>query len=335
MLWGPNKVYQNEPFELEEDLEAAILEVREALFGDWRIYLDLKKKIGKKGKTSNVPDGYLIDLSSKKEPRLYVVENELVKHDPLKHVAVQILEFSMSFENSPQKIKMFIKEKLTKDKEAYNQCHKYATENGLENVDVLLETMIYGDNKFNVLVIIDEISDELETALIKRFKFPVEIVTLQRYCNDKCERIYQFEPFLCDVLAPPVTIRKGSSDTTKTIDPSEINTIVVPARKDGFEETFIGENCWYAIRIHASMIPKIKFIAAYQVAPVSAITHVAKVESIEQWKDSNKYILSFAKPASKIGPIKLIPKGAVKALYNSRYTSLDRLQSAKTLENAF
>ena len=50
MLLTPNKVYQNEPFELEEDLEAAILEVREALFGDRRIYLDLKKKIGKKGK---------------------------------------------------------------------------------------------------------------------------------------------------------------------------------------------------------------------------------------------------------------------------------------------
>jgi len=211
----------------------------------------------------------------------------------------------------------------------------YANENDFENIDFLLEKMIYGDDKFNVLVIIDEISDELETALIKRFKFPVEIVTLQRYCNSKGERIYQFEPFLGDVLAPIVTTRKGSSDTKKTIDPSEINTIVVPARKDGLEETFIGENCWYAIRIHASMIPKIKFIAAYQVAPVSAITHIAEVESIKQWKDSNKYILRFAKPASKIGPIKLIPKGAVKALHNSRYTSLDRLQGAKTLENAF
>ncbi len=335
MLWMPNKIYENEPFELEDDLESAILEVREALFGDWRIYLDLKKKIGKKGKTSNVPDGYLIDLSSTKEPRLYVVENELVKHEPLKHIAVQILEFSLSFETSPQKIKELVKEAIIKNKEAIEKCVDYANENDFENIDFLLEKMIYGDNKFNVLVIIDEISEELETALIKRFKFPVEIVTLQRYCNSKGERIYQFEPFLCDVLAPLVTGKRDTSGATKTIDPSEINTIVVPARKDGFEETFIGGNCWYAIRIHASMIPKIKYIAAYQVAPVSAITHIAKVESIAQWKDSNKYILQFAKQASKIGPIKLIPKGAVKALQNLRYTSLDRLQGAKTLENAF
>ncbi|MHC4395250.1 MAG: hypothetical protein ACYS1A_06305 [Planctomycetota bacterium] len=335
MLWGPNKVYQNEPFELEADLEAAILEVREALFGDWRIYLDLKKKIGKKGKTSNVPDGYLIDLSSKKEPRLYVVENELVKHDPLKHVAVQILEISLSFENSPQKIKTLVKEALIKDKEAIGKCVDYANENDFENIDFLLEKMIYGDAKFNVLVIIDEISDELETALIKRFKFPVEIVTLQRYCNSKGERIYQFEPFLCDVLAPLVTAKRDSLDAAKTIDPSEINTIVVPARKDGFEEVFIGENCWYSIRIHASMIPKIKHIAAYQVAPVSAITHIAKVESIEQWKDSNKYILRFTEPAKKIEPIKLVSKGIVKALQNSRYTSIEKLKNAKNLEDAF
>jgi len=335
MLLAPNKTYENEPFELEDDLESAILEVRETLFGEERIYLDIKKKIGSKGKVKNIPDGYLIDLSSTKEPKLYVVENELVKHEPLKHIAVQILEFSLSFETSPQKIKALIKEAIMKDEEALEKCVDYANENDFENIDFLLETMIYGDNKFNVLVIIDEISDELETALIKRFKFPVEIVTLQRYCNSKSERIYQFEPFLCDVLAPMVTGKRDASDAAKTIDPSEINTIVVPARKDGFEEVFIGEDCWYSIRIHASMIPKIKFIAAYQVAPVSAITHVAEVESIEQWKDSNKYILRFVRPATKIGPIKLVPKGAVKALQNARYTSIDRLRSAKTLDNAF
>ena len=49
MLWAPGKVYQNEPFELEEDLEATILEVSHALFGELRIYLDLKKKMGAKG----------------------------------------------------------------------------------------------------------------------------------------------------------------------------------------------------------------------------------------------------------------------------------------------
>jgi len=334
MLWTPKKIYSVEPFEVEKDLEAAILEVKDTLLGKSRIYLDLKKLIGAKGKTRNIPDGYLIDLSSKKEPKLYLVENELAAHDPLKHIAVQILNFSLSFETSPLKLKAIIKEALVKDKDAWKQCHNYAIENGFENVDYLLERMINDKDAFNALVIIDEIPDELETILQRRFKFPVEILTIQRYSTPEGERIYQFEPFLSDIssYAPD---SEDLSEPTKTIDPSEIDTIVVPARDEGFTETFIGQNCWYQIRIHGSMIPKIKHVAAYRVAPESAITHVAPVKSIEQWKDTNKYILHFSEPAREINPIKLIPKGKVKAPQNSRYTSLERLMTAKTLDEAF
>jgi hypothetical protein len=50
-------------------------------------------------------------------------------------------------------------------------------------------------------------------------------------------------------------------ENTPTIDPSEIDTIVVPAREEGFPEVFLGENRWYAVRIHPSMIPKIHNLA--------------------------------------------------------------------------
>jgi len=122
-----------------------------------------------------------------------------------------------------------------------------------------------------------------------------------------------------------------------TIDPSTIDTVVVPAQAEGFQKTFLDENCWFAIRIHSSMIPKIKHIAAYQVLPVSAITHVAEVKKIERWKDSSKYILYFTAPAKPVGPIKLIPKpnGKVKAPQAPRYTSFERLMKAKNLDEAF
>jgi len=335
MLWTPNKIFSVEPFEVEKDLEAAILEVKDTLFGKSRIYLDLKKLIGAKGKTRNIPDGYLIDLYSKKEPKLYLVENELAAHDPLKHIAVQILNFSLSFETSPQKLKTIIKEALSKDKNAWEQCHKYALENGFENVDYLLEKIIYEKEAFNALVIIDEVPDELETILHSRFKFPVEILTLQCYSTSEGERVYQFDPFLSDISSYTDYNSGDTSQSTKTIDPSDIDTIVIPAHDEGFQEVFIGENCWYQIRIHESMILKIKHIAAYRVAPTSAITHIAPVKSIEQWKDTNKYILHFSKPAKKIKPIKLVPKSKVKALQNSRYTSIERLMAAKTLDEAF
>ena len=239
MLWTPNKIFSVEPFEAEKDLETAILDVKDILFGKSRIYLDLKKLIGLKGKTRNIPDGYLIDLYSKKEPKLYLVENELAAHDPLKHIAVQILNFSLSFETSPQRLKTVIKEALGKDKKAWDQCHNYAVDNGFENVDYLLERMIYGREAFNALVIIDEIPDELETILQSRFKFPVEILTLQRFATHTGERIYQFEPFLSDISAYTPDRDEDTSEPSRTIDPSDIDTIVVPARKEGFEETFI------------------------------------------------------------------------------------------------
>ncbi len=333
MLWSRKRVYHIEPFESEKQLEQAIVEVGAELFGLSRIYLDVKKKIGLTGKTQNIPDGYLIDLSSQREPKLYVVENELATHDPLKHIAAQILQFSLSFETSPQRMKRFVKERLGRDRHSLRKCQEYAAKNGYENIDFLLEQMIYPKDSFNALVVIDDMPDELDTVLLSRFKFPVEIITLRRYVTSAGERLYEFDPFLSEVARPAPG--KRGLDSSRTMDPSEIDTIVVPAKEDGFQETFIGENCWYAIRIHSSMVPKIKNIAAYRVAPVSGITHIAQVKSIEQWKDSNKYILHFTMPAQKIGPIKLVPKGKVKALQNARYTSLEKLQKAASLDDAF
>jgi len=335
MLWSPNKSYILEPFDTEEDLEKSILATSEILFGQSRIYLAMKKIIGKKGKTRNIPDGYLIDLTSIREPKLYVVENELAKHDPLKHIAVQILEFSISFETSAVQLKTSIKEELSKNKIAWEKCRNYAFRNGFDNVDFLLEKMIYGKDSFSALVIIDEIHDELETVLLSRFKFPVEVLTFQRYISNDGSRLYSFEPFLSEVGSVINTTENGKSVSVKIIDPSEIDTIVVPAQEEGFQEAFIKENCWYAIRIHSSMISQIKYIAAYRVAPESAITHYAKVKEIKQWQDTNKYIIYFEEPAKKINPIRLVPKSITKAPQNSRYTSLKKLQKAKTLDDAF
>jgi hypothetical protein len=139
---------------------------------------------------------------------------------------------------------------------------------------------------------------------------------------------------LADVV-PEISIPTPATSSGSALDPSEIDTIVVPAHEDGFGETFLAENRWYKIRIHSSMIPKIKHIAAYRVAPESAITHIAPVTSIEQWPDSNKYVVNFAEPARKIGPIRLVPDGRVKAPQGPRYTSLARLDIAKNLDEAF
>ena len=247
MLWNKNNRYLEIPYERESELEEAVNKVKEALFGSTRIYLDDKKKIGKKGGTNNLPDGYLIDLTNRQDPKIFVVENDLSSHQHLKHIAVQILEFSLSFETSKVKVKNVIKEMLHKRKSEWTKCEDFAKRNGYENVDYLLESIIHKKDSFNALLIIDELGEELETVLISRFKFPVEVTTLKRFKNQNGEILYDFQPLLNEV-----------TEDTEKVDISEIDTIVVPAREDGFKEVFIDENCWYVIRLNSSMIPKIK-----------------------------------------------------------------------------
>jgi hypothetical protein len=33
-----------------------------------------------------------------------------------------------------------------------------------------------------------------------------------------------------------------------------LDTIIVPAQQDGFEKVFLGERCWYAVRVAGGML---------------------------------------------------------------------------------
>ena len=108
------------------------------------------------------------------------------------------------------------------------------------------------------------------------------------------------------------------------------DTVIVPAQKDGFEKVFLGENCWYAIRISGGMLDKIKYIAAYQTQPISSITHYAPVDRIEPYGEGGKYKLLFSENATAITPIPFgdAPPGAMQG---PRYTNFAQLMTAKKL----
>jgi hypothetical protein len=113
---------------------------------------------------------------------------------------------------------------------------------------------------------------------------------------------------------------------------AECDTVIIPAREEGFKRVFLGEDQWYEIRIGAAMKDRIKYIAAYQVAPVSAVTHIAEVKEIRPYKDTGKYILIFKGPAREINPIKIkdgkfSPQGPV-------YAKQEVLLNASHLEEA-
>ncbi len=330
LIWISGKGYRQVDFANEADLESAIIEIQHRLFGPNRFYLDVKNKIGTKGSIQNIPDGYLIDLSSAK-PRLWVVENELQAHDPLRHIAVQILQFSLSFESERLGVKKVLVRALQNRSDVKQACEEYCSRYQFRNFDHLLEYLV--ESPFSALVIIDAIPDNLETVLSKRFNFGVEVLEVSRYENEAGERIYQFEPFLEEVVGDFVSANRAT--IASAVSPDEIDTIVVPSRSDGVRETFLGEDRWYAVRIHGSLRPQIKYIALYQIAPVSAITHLAPVKSIEPWKDTGKFVLNFAEAALAIGPIPLVKGGLVKAPQSIRYTTRERLLKATNLDEVF
>lgn len=280
-------------YETEQEFERAVVAHVNDIFGERRIYLDCKRRIGAKDGKQSVPDAYLIDVSSPRDPQLYVVENEISSHDLFKHIGVQLLQFSVSFAQAGQTIKNILFDELCVEPNLKARSEKYALEGGFRNLDHFLESLVL-NKKFRALVIIDEETDDLH-AVTKNLGFPVEIIEFSSYINDKGEYIHRFDPFLADVEA--VDVESAENEPTqqrRPRDPSDLDTIVVPALADGFEKVFLGQNRWYAVRIHPSMVPQLTHVAVYRTAPVSAITHYAPIRSIEPWENTGKMVITFA-----------------------------------------
>lgn len=141
------------------------------------------------------------------------------------------------------------------------------------------------------------------------------------------------KPIVAQPAAPVVSLAKPPAKAPQP-DPQLLDTIVVPAKPDGFQEVFLGENCWYAIRVSGAMLDRIRYIAAYQSQPISAITHVAEVRHIEPYGDGSKYKVVFAAPAKQITPIPYAD-ATPGSMQGPRYTSYTRILAAKKVSDLF
>lgn len=116
---------------------------------------------------------------------------------------------------------------------------------------------------------------------------------------------------------------------------NESNTILVPTGKfdDGFEQVFLKDHAWYYLRISSGKLDQFKYIAAYQPAPISAVTHIAEIDSfveVQNEKGQTRLKAIFKAPARSIEPI---PFGSAKggSLQGPRYVNRDELLSCGDL----
>ncbi len=317
------RIFTYREYSQEKEFEEQVVCQAREIFGPNALYIDIKKRIGEDNILS-IPDGYLIDASFPAQPRLYIIENELVTHDPYKHIGQQLLKFAISYKASGRAIKTFLLEHVLTDPVKKSFMDKTALQAGYRNIDAFFEDIIF-EKPIGAIVIIDEVTEDLENVL-SQLTMKTDVLEFRTF-ESKGELLHKFTPFQSEL--------RETEDRSSNIDPSEWDTIVVPANEEGFKSAFLGENSWWAIRISSSMIERIKYIAGYQTAPISAITHYAEVAKIEKYKDTTKYIIYFKDPAKEIGPIKLSVKKKGSAPQAPRYTTYAKLVTAKTLEELF
>lgn len=317
-----NTLYSQYLYTKESEFERMIVNNAEVIFGKDGIYFDIKKKIGVNKKGAAIPDGYYLDLTFHNAPCLYLVEVELNSHDVYGHIGEQILRFGISSDTDKYKMKNILLADISGDPDKTAKLERYFSGSKYGNINELLDKVIY-DSKPAAIIVIDEATEELY-KVSGQLTMRTDVIEAQTYvCGDK--KLHRFAPFHDEVL----------TDLTRDEDPDELDTIVVAAHEEGFNEEFLQNNRWYAIRISGAMVDKIKYIAAYQVAPVSGITHIAEVEHIEKYEDTNKYIVFFKNGSlRKINKVGLGKKKG-SAPQSPRYSSYNAILEAKTLDDVW
>ncbi|MBU2008962.1 MAG: hypothetical protein KJ624_03815 [Chloroflexi bacterium] len=298
----------------EEALEEVVKEHHEDIFGEGSLYFDIKSKISGSS-VASIPDGYAIRF----EPdQWWVVEVELSTHDVYGHIQPQIGKFLAAVGKLETRAEL--KKKLYGEIVADEQVKADLQGRKGGEIFKLLSDLL--DQPPKVAVIIDSEAPALADLSLSVPPEVVEFRTFRRAGAGAPAHIHQFEP-----LVTPSRVQ---------CPPAPFDTIVVPAQEEGFLETFLGEDRWYAVRVSERKIPSIKYIAVYRVAPVSAITHWAPVRSVEPWpEERGKFVVNFAEKAREIAPIKAAIGGKVKKLQSPAYAVLKRLLKAENLDDVF
>lgn len=310
-----NKIYYEYEYSLEEHLEKDIVDNAKTVFGERCIYFDMKKKIG-----NTIPDGYLIYITEDGDAYLYFVEIELACHDVYSHVMPQLTKFAVSYEDNKEKLYHTLLDAMDEEKLQKIRC--LITDTSFSDEKELIRALI--QDEIEILIIVDHKEDKLVKAVEK----------LNCYID-----VEEFKKFMCGNDIQYYTtldfdIEEGVEEYRETFDDmdEDYDTIIVSADIDGFEETFLGENCWYTVKMADYRIENIRYIAAYINRPYYHITHYAKVDGIIPYEDGYKIL--FKDKAIKIPEM---PRGDDIWVMRPRirYTTYETFINSETVTDMF
>jgi hypothetical protein len=134
-----------------------------------------------------------------------------------------------------------------------------------------------------------------------------------------------------EVINAAAILAEPNAPTSTSNNHGNDLVIVVPCREEGFNKVFLGEHCWYYVRIAPGKAAHIKWCAGYQGAPISAVTHIAPVKSLEFLDERGEYKIVFAKPAIKLENPIIFGQAKQGNMQGPRYTTLAQFKSAKEI----
>ncbi len=187
MLILEDRKFIKTPFNNELELEQVVVDNYEYIFGPSSIYLP--KALIKTGDgTGTIPDGFAIDLASRK---WYLVEAELLHHNVWGHIAPQISKQVIA---SLQPFSKKIIEDLAVNQYKNDETTKEKfSEQQIKEIDVrkVLEEIL--NNEPIIGLPIDSISGDLK-EWARTLKYNVKLWLISKYVdfNDKKSIVYEF-----------------------------------------------------------------------------------------------------------------------------------------------
>lgn len=136
---------------------------------------------------------------------------------------------------------------------------------------------------------------------------------------------------MASIVSNPTNPDRPSSGQLE-VDLEAADTIIISAKDEGFYKVFLGEWCWYPIRIGTEKLKTLRWIAVYQTAPVSAITYFAKIEKIVDYLETGRYKIIFEEPQMLSQPVEL-GMDRSKTLQGQRYTTMVKLRNSSVIDD--
>ena len=206
MLIFQDRKFIKTPFKNEDEIEQVVVDNYEFLFGPNSIYLP--KTLIKTGDgTGTIPDGFAIDLASRK---WYLVEAELIHHSVWTHIAPQVSKQIIATQQTISKkrledlaVEQFQQDETTKEKFA---------DLGIKEIDVRKVLSEILEKEPTVGVPIDALTNDLKDWA-RTLKYNVKLWVINKYVefNNSANIVYELpEEFKPDLD----TEEEESSETT-------------------------------------------------------------------------------------------------------------------------